>query len=320
MEVWQKLVVSSLLILGSLTAGYVARKLRWLGETTARVLMTIVMIFGYSSVQFLAVWNAELSAELIWLPIIGGATIALMSLVGLSCARMFTSNRAEMGVFSIASGAPNTGVTMGGLVLLALYGGRGLELMSIYCIMWMPMIVGVMYPIARHYSPAHAGGSLGRLMLRSVFDWRSIGLPMAALGLALNFAGVARPPVVEDLHIVDVLAAATTAASYFSIGLGLSLRGVARIGRLIFGLALTRFIASGLVAAGLAWLVTVVGCQLSLELRNTLIILAVMPAAVATVGIANMFELRPSAASTLFVVNTLMFIVLIMPVVFWIFG
>lgn len=320
MDPWQKLVASALLIVVSLAAGYTAQKLRWLGESTARVVMTLVMIFGYSSVQFLAVWNAELSAELIWLPILGGANIVLMSLVGLSCARLATGDRAQMGVFSVASGAPNTGVTMGGLVLLALYGQRGLELMSIYCIMWMPLIVGVMYPIARHFSPTHRGGSLGRLMLRSVFDWRSIGLPMAVIGLTLNLSAVARPPVINHLYIMEALAAATTAAAYFAIGLHVQVRSVARMWRIILSLAVTRFILSGLVAAGLAWAVTMAGGGLSWELRNVLVIEAMMPAAVATAAIANMFELRPAAASTLFVVNTLMFIVLVMPVLFWLFG
>lgn len=303
-----------------MAAGYAARKLRLLGERTARVVMTIVMVGGYSSVQLLAVWNAKLSASLVLLPILGGVNIALMSLVGIGVARAFTRDRAEIGIFSVASGAPNTGVTMGGLVLLALYGDRGLELMSIYCIMWMPVIICVMYPIARHYSPNHGGGSLGKLMLRSIFDWRSIGLPMACVGLVLNLVGIARPQAVTDLHLVGFFMIATMSLAYFAIGLRVSFRGAAKVRRMLAGLVLTRFVVSGLLAAGMAWLVTRIGLPFGVELRNVLVIESIMPAAVATVAVANMFELHPARASTLFVINTLMFLGLVLPAIYWIFG
>jgi len=319
-EPHQKLVAWASLIVGSMAAGYAARKLRWLGESTSRVLMTVVMALGYSSVQLLAIWKTELSADLVLLPILGAISAAMMLLLGLFCARLLTGDRAEMGIFSIASGAANTGVTMGGLVLLALYGQRGLALMSIYCIMWMPLIVIMMYPIARHFSPDHTSGSLGRLMLRSIFDWRSLGLPMALLGLALNLLNQHQPEVISSIHLAEIFAVLTTSAAYFSIGLTLRLRGALAMLRLILGLAVTRFVLSGLVAAGLVWATARLGFHVSWELRNTVIIEAMMPAAVATAAIASMFNLRPDRASTLFVVNTLMFIAMVMPVVFWLFS
>ncbi len=319
MDPQAKLIAATTLILCSMSAGYGARKLRLLGDHTAKLLMTFVMVIGYSSVQLLAIWQTKLSADLVWLPVVGGLNMTVMLLVGVALAGLFTKERPFKGLFAISSGAANTGVTMGGLILLALYGERGLELMSIYCIMWMLVIVFVMYPIARHYSPDHTGGSLGKLMLHSIFDWRSIALPMALVGLGLNLGKVAQPVIIKEWGLLTTLTAVTNAAAYFAIGLRLKLGSLKGLWRLIGGIALMRFVVSGLLAAGTVWLFGLVVTDLSWELRRLLIIESLMPVGVATVAIANMFQLRPGSASVMFLVNTLGFLLIVLPVLFWVF-
>jgi hypothetical protein len=38
------------------------------------------------------------------------------------------------------------------------------------------------------------------------------------------------------------------------------------------------------------------------------------------VAVANMFSLKPQESSVLFVANTVMYLVLVLPMVFWLFG
>ncbi len=316
----RRLVEYTVLIVGSFAIGYACRKAKLLGETVSRWIMTIISVFGYATLQLFALWGLKLSAEMIWLPILGGLNMLLMGLLGMASGRLVYKDTGERGLFAISSGLCNTGITMGGLVLLAFYGEGGLGRMSLYCIMWTPIVIGMLYPMCRHYSPHFEGGSLGKLMLRSVFDWRSIGLPMAVGGivLSLTLGPERRPAWVSNWHIIDIIAYSTNAAAYFAIGLRTSLRHTKHIGRLIAGTAVMRFAVSAGVALGLVFITTRFATISTMNI-NVILIESVMPVAVTMVAGANMFRMNTQAASTLFVINTFMFLAIMLPILFVIF-
>ena len=54
--------------------------------------------------------------------------------------------------------------------------------------------------------------------------------------------------------------------------------------------------------------------------RDVFLVQAFVPTAVMLVAMANMFSLRPRTASVLFVANTLIYLVLVLPWVLWAFG
>jgi len=313
-------MVSAGVIVGSMAAGYAARKFDLLGQRASKTIMTAVMVGGYSSVLLLSIWGTPLATKHIWLPTLGAINTGIVALAAMALAPLFTRNRVERGLLSVHAGVANTGPTMGGLILLGLFGQRGLELASIYFLMWMPFVVFVLYPIARHYSPTHAGGSLGRLMARSVFNWRATGLLMGIVGLALSLCRVPRPAAIMEWHIPKVLAYATTIAAYFAIGLRLSLRQIPSLWRLTAALALMRFV----VAGGIAWALVAATRATALPLSGpesaTVVIQGVMPTAVAATAMANMFDLDASKSSGLFLTNTLMFLAVGLPVIFAIYG
>ena len=263
-----------------------------------------------------------LKARYAWLPVLGAMNTGIVALLAMAMAPLFARDRVERGLLSIHAGVANTGVTMGGLVLLGLFDELGLELGSFYFLMWMPFVVFVLYPIARHYSPTHAGGPLGKLMVRSVFNWRSIGLAMGLVGLALSLCRVPRPEVIARWHVPNVLVYGTTVAAYFSIGLRLSLRQVPSLWRLSAGLVLMRFV----IAGGIAWALVAAtrATPWPLPLMSpegaTVIIQGVMPTAVAAAAVATMFDLDASKSSGLFLANTLIFLAAVLPVIFWIYG
>ena len=53
---------------------------------------------------------------------------------------------------------------------------------------------------------------------------------------------------------------------------------------------------------------------------NVVVVQSFVPTSVTMVALANMFDLRPREASALFVVNTAMYLLLVLPVVMWLFG
>jgi predicted permease len=327
------LILGASLVIVSTIAGYLARRKKVLGESSAKWIMTAVMVAGYPTINLLAIWGRDLVVSDLWLPTLGAVNITIMAFVGIAMGKLITRDPVRRGLTAVHTGITNTGITMGGLVLLSLYGKEGLEVMGLYCLTYMPVIALVMYPIARHFSPSHAGGPLWRLLLRSIFDWRSIGVPMAILGLTLSLTNpmailgltlsltnVPQPKLVDRLYLVEIAAYGTVIAAYFSIGLRLHFSHTRQLLPLIGALAVGRFVISAAVGLGLYALTQLTPWPLTGVAGNALIIEAVAPTAVAAVAVANMFDLRPHESSTLFVINTAMFVLLVWPVVFLIFS
>ncbi|MCK4602243.1 MAG: hypothetical protein KAU28_07240 [Phycisphaerae bacterium] len=315
-----KFLITVTVIVASTVLGYAARRLRLLPERIAERLMTAVVVFGYSSVSFLTIWNLEISAADAWLPVLGGAHVLIMAAAGLGLARLLTRDRGEVGLFSMAWGVGNTGFTMGGFIIYLLYNERGLGLVGIYALWWTPALVFVLYPIARYFGPGRPTGALGPAMLRSIFDWRSIGLPAALAGVGLSLSGTPRPDVISDLRIVDILVFLVTTMAYFAIGLRLSVYHAWAIKKLILGLAVVRFGLGLLLGVLMVALTRLTAWPLTGTGRNVMIIESFVPVAVTVVAVANMFGLKPREASVLFVINTLMYLLLVLPLVLWVFG
>jgi len=321
MSVSLKFAVTIGLIVGSMALGYFARKQAWASERLAGGLMTFVAVLGYPSVGFFAIWALHLKAADIWLVVGGALHIAVMGGIGLAAAPLLTRDRGEKGLFAIASALGNTGFTMGAYVIYVLYGEVGLGLASIVQALWMSAVVLVTYPIARHYSsqPRPTGRSMAHLMIRSIFDWRSIGLPAAIVAIGLSVYQVPRPAWIDRLRVVDALMYLILPMAYFSIGLRLHVSFVAPLRKMIVALAAARFGAGAAVGLGMMYLTYLTPWPLT-ELRATVwMIESFVPVAVTTVAICNMFALRPREASVLFVVNTVMYLALVLPLVVWIF-
>jgi hypothetical protein len=231
-----------------------------------------------------------------------------------------TPDRKERGLFALAGGVGNNGFTMGAFVLYLLYGEPGLGLANIYVLLFVPVVVLGMYPLARHYATDQPTGSLTSLMLRSVLDWRSVGLPVIVAAIGLSALGVPRPPQVTAWRLVDLLVYTVTPLAFFGIGLRLHFSRVLPLWRLLAGLALVRFVvcaAVGVTLAAITWLTP----WPIRDLRwNVFVIEAFVPTSVTMVAVANMFGLHPREASVLFVGNTVMYLVFVLPVIGWLFG
>ena len=82
-----------------------------------------------------------------------------------------------------------------------------------------------------------------------------------------------------------------------------------------------RFLAGAAVGLGLLALTALTPWPLRWGTLpvNVCLIESFVPMAVTVVAIANMFHLKPREASLLFVANTLMYLVLVMPFVMWAF-
>jgi predicted permease len=328
-EVHLKFFTMMVVIIGSMLAGYLLRKTGRVREGLAERLMTIVMVFGYTSQTVLTVWSTRLHLSDAWLPILGGLEIIIMTGLGVLLARPMTRDRLQRGVFAVSSGIGNTGSTMGGFVCYLLLGAAGMGLTGVLGLCWTPVIVLFLYPVSRHYA-GDGGGSLWRLMRKSLLDWRAIPLPLTLMALALSIYQdeVPEPAILKSPWLLNTLMFGVSAMAYFAIGLRLRLSGLWPLRRMILALAAFRFIGGAVIGVGLLllvgltpWPMGTYPLRLPLSLspsQTVLIVQSIVPAAVTAVGLADMFHLDPRVASALFVTNTILYLLLVLPVVVWV--
>ncbi len=314
------LAIILLPILAAMAAGYLAGRLRLVSERVAEILMLFVTVGGYPSISLFSVWATDLRPADAWLPVLGMAHIVVMTGLGAVVSRGLTRDHGERGLFALASALGNQGATMGGFVIYQIYGDAGLGRASVMFIMWVPMTVLFMYPVARHYAEGDARLPLPRLLVRSLLDWRSLGLPVTLAGIALSLLDVPRPAAIERWHVLDVLIYAVTVSAYFSIGLRLHVHRIWPYRWFIGALAGMRFVVGPLVGALLGLLTYLTPWALDVQAWSILLIQTGVATAVTMAALANMFGLRPHEASVLFVTNTVLYLAVVLPIVLWVFG
>ena len=321
MNIITKFVIAASLIVLATTCGYLCRRKAWVPQRVAAVLMTLVVVGGYNILGFLGVWKLPLHGADFWLTTLAVAHVIVMTLIGMACARLLTRDVPERGAFAVMAAFGNNSFTMGGFIAYLLYGQQGLGLTAIYCMMAVPITVLWFYPIARHFSGSAAGVSLGALMRQSVLDWRSLGLPATLVGIAFSpsFGNVPYPAWLDQVHLADILIFLTAAMAYFAIGLRLELSRVPAMGKMIVSLGVLRFLVGPALALGLLALASLTPWPIAMERQHVFMVITVVPTAVMSVAVCNMFDLRPHEASVLFVVNTLAYLVIVLPVVVWVY-
>lgn len=308
-----KFVITAAVILLAMLAGYLCRRFGWLREEVGETLMTFVAVFGYPAAGLLTIWGTPLRASDAMLPLGCVAHVLVMTLLSLALARFVTRDRAEIGLLAMTGGIGNNGFTMGAFILYLLHGEQAMGLSNIYLIMFMPVAVLLMYPIAKHHAASGASGSFLDLLRSSLLDWRAIGLPVSLAAIALSAAGVPRPVQFTQWHLIDILVYTITPVAFFSIGLRFHGSKILPLWRQIAWLAVVRFPIGAAAGIAIAWLASLTPWAFENLRWNVFVFQAFVPTAVTSVAIANMFALKPREASVLFVSNTLLYLVIVLP-------
>jgi len=319
MPVLTKFILIISLILGGTAAGYLCRRTRILPERASQLIMTFIAVVGYPSVGFLSIWLISPRPSELLLPLLAMVQVLIMAGFGLLAGRAVTKDRSERGLFAVATAAGNWGFTMGGFVIYVLLGPEGLGRASIYTIMFTPALVLIMYPIARGFT-SHTPQPLAKLMLRSIFDYRSLGLATAIAALVLSLAGVPCPSAVLRYRLLDVLMLLFTPLAYFAIGLRLHVSRVGTMKKMLAALAVMRFGVNLLLGLGIVYLMRFSPWPLIGLGRDVFLMQSVVPTAVSMVAVANMFDLRPREGSVLFVVNSLVYLIVALPALAWVYA
>jgi predicted permease len=306
------LIVSGIAVAAAI--GYVARKRDWLKESSAGPMMLYTVIFGWTPASMLVLWQLkDMKWSLVALPLLSAIVPILLFPFGLLLAKLHRLDRKSAGTFIVACGISNTGFTMGAFVCYCLFGMDGLGYANLFAASWAVPYVGFYYSVARRF-----GDPAARLdvwfILRTLFDLRSLPILGSIVGLALNLLKVRMPEIILTFHAIDLLIIFSVLISFAIIGLQLHFSHLAQKKILHASLGLAKFaITPAILISALAPVERLLGV-LPPVARRVLYIEAFVPTAVFTVIIANLFHLDSRLASMLFLVNTVVFLIVVLPV------
>jgi len=315
---WQ-FILSLILIIISTVSGYLARTRLGIEEKLAKVIMTTITVVGYPAIGFMAIWGTPLQWTDAWLPLLGGIQAILMAFFALAIGRKLFPDRAERGVVGISCGMGNHGVTMAGFAVYLVFGRIGLGLNMIYTLYTFFALVLLLYTIAQHFSPKAQTRSITRLMIGNLLNWRASGLYACLAAILLTIAGAVPPKQFHSWNILNLAIYLVIAAAYFSIGLQLHIPHIAKLKRAIICVIGIRQGIGLLIGLSLAGLTMCSPWPLQGLSLKVFLLQSSVPMGVLCVAVANMFGLKPREASAIFVVSSILYLAIGMPLILWIF-
>jgi predicted permease len=304
---------------GGLGSGYVATNRFGVQERLAKKLMTVVLVCLNWPIALLVIWRMQLTTELVWLPIVGVVLMLTMTAFSTVVFSFFELDQRSRLTLVLAGALSNLGYTGGAFVCYALFGAGGLGLANLYLVLWIPTVYLIFFPVLK-VRELRINRNEGGFKLGQVLDARCLAIPAVISAIVLNLTGVKLPIFVSKLHIIDIFVYVASSLAFFAIGLRIKVSRLKDYMHLYFPLAAVKFIVTPVVALVLVGLLGLAGRDLSVLVREVIIVLSVTPSAVAMVTISNVFDLDGPLASALWVVTTGIFAVIIVPMLFFVFG
>lgn len=301
-----KFIVSQLVIVLPFLVGYAARDM-WKNRTeTAQKIIRYNLVFFEPPIVFWSIWGLDLQKDMAVLPFAGLLMVIAGFLLGKSFAPFLKFHPKSERTFVISSSLANHGFTLGGLLCFIFGGERGLALSTIFILYFVPFtFIFIFFYAGRGCE----GGIRLKSFVQFFFNLRNAPLFAAFLSLIIKCFGIERPDIYFPL---DILLIVSVALYYFTLGTNFVKGDLNPFKKEHFIIALQKFI----LIPGM-FIIILNLTQFSHEVKRVIMIQSFMPAAIYSVITAILFELDDRLASSMFVVNSLMFLLLIMPLMFF---
>jgi len=308
MGITSRYLLFQILIILPFVSGMVTKKLyrfRDLPAFTKR-LIRINLILIEPLIALWSTWGLRLKADLVLLPIAGIFLVATGMAFGMAFRNLLGLSGKKGATFLISSSLANHGFTMGAFFCYLLIGERGLGLAFLFLAYFMPYIFLIIFPYARKVSKGqHIDLSFARDFFLSLQN-----MPLFAIFLALILLafGMTRPAVAFP---IDILIIISMVLYYFTLGLNFEMPEFFSSGKENAILASIKFL---LVPSFTIFILKFL--QLDPAMETVILIQSFMPAAIYSVVASVLFDLDSGFASNLFVWNTLLFLLGVLPMLF----
>jgi len=309
------------------------RKRGWVNESASRAVHLWTVVLLWSPVSLISFWQLPVDGQV---PRLIGLQLLMMLwgwFVISRVARLFGFDRDRTGVLTLSTVLSNQGFTLGAFLCYSILrpADQALSYAMAFVVSMQLFMVLIFYPVARRYELAARRDAepevvfddvpVGRLILSSFLDIRAAPMYAALAGLGLNGAALGMPRWLSgEGPFMTGLIFAGAAGSYLGIGLRLRMGDIRGHGlnHLVVGCA--KFIAMPLAMAATLVALRWIGYPFKPLVEQVLLISSFMPTAMNSVIICNLFHLNARAASVLWLVNTVLFLAIPLPLILWLFG
>jgi hypothetical protein len=301
----QSFILTQALIIAPLIAGFLARRFLRRTEVLSRRFIMVNLLLLEPPIILWTTWGLVITPSLALLPMSGLLLVGIGFLLGSLTAPRIGLEGIDRKTFTISSSLANHGFTMGGFICFVLAGEEGLALASVFLVYFVPYTFTLIFTYAQGRSE---GPSFFFTLRNSLLNLRNMPLLAALVALSLNGSGLPRPDI--SFPVFPLVLGAIT-IYYFALGLTLEPGALLKYKKEHAYLALVKFLALPLLAALFLQII-----PLPHEYKRVILIESMMPAAVYSVITSILFRLNRSMASSLFLVNTALFLVIVIPLYF----
>lgn len=276
-------------------------------EKIRRKVILFNLIFLEPAVVCYSIWGIEVDATAGIIFVCAFLLSSAGFVWGLFFSRLNRLSGNDSFAFILSSSMSNTGFTMGGFVCFLTAGEKALAY-SYFCSLGLAVLIYfVIFPVC--YSKARGGKYTFKLFIRGILKVNNMPAAGLAAGLILNKTA-ARPVI--DFPLVDILMIILVSGYFASLGMVYSLKSANTAVMVHLSQAMIKFV---LVPA--AALIAIYLFSLNGYAAYIVFIESFMPCAVFSVVTMVLYGISPAFASRLFVWNTAVFLVLILPLLLY---
>lgn len=282
-------------------------------EQTQKLITFCVRVI-FTLLAFLAFWRLTISAEILWIVPVSLLLTFIPYWVGMAMTRGFR-DPAERGAFVMSSMLGNTG-TLGGLVSFLILGPIGYAYVQITAVIQNVLLVLFCFPVCQKFRD-QASSSRGIVRKRSLrellFTWNQISVVGMIAGGILSACGVTQPESFSPVFAAIVHLSCWL--NFLPVGLLIDFRAAKPYMRMVSGIIPIKFV----LVPGLVWAM----CEAIFSdpaITKTMVILAATPTAINAVLASALFELRKDLAIASFIGTSILFGIVVCPILFWLFA
>jgi len=301
-----RFIVFQLMIIVPFVSGTLVQKRLSHGPGFTKKLIRINLVLIEPFIVLWSIWGLKLSWDIIMLPISGLFLVLIGMASGWIFVPMLKLSGKKRASFLISSSLANHGFTMGAFLCYLFLGETGLGLSFIFLSYFMLYVFTVIFPYARVVSTSqrYSLSFLKDILL----NLQNMPLVSVIAGLTLHAVGIQRPSIYFP---IDILIIASIAIYYFTLGINFKTSDVFLAARETLALSAIKFVM--VPAATFAVLSNI---RLDSQVETVIFVQSFMPAAIYSVVASVLFDLDTRLTSNLFVLNSLVFLVLVLPLLF----
>ena len=309
----EKILFAATILLGSLFLGKLFRNKKdktYCDELSKRIIVFLTKTIT-PVVCCLSFWVIDISHNvgILSLPLIGLLVSISMVIPARFLAKLHNLSRQQAGSYITSAMFSNIGYTLGGFLAFVLLGEIAFGLTVLYCLYFKPFYYTIGFYISEHYgcqTKSNIAESLKKIFTEGIRLLPLIGL---ILGVILNFSGLERPSLLGALN--RILIPLSTFGFLFAIGMTLKFRTLKQYKKELISMSLLKFIISPLIGLSIAYLMGYSYLMDKLPLK-VVFIESAMPVAIASLVLANLFDLDKDLSNSCWIVTTLL-VVLLLP-------